>query len=153
MGQAASASRYEPTFRSTGSETPAPASSLNSVLVECRADSSQGPGHTLQNDHITNHQTKHTAAKSAPTALPETSTESPLQALLALAGDAGPVHHNLPLLHAGSTTCAKQTWASQQARVVAFVHLRLLRSAPARVFPHLVHSVRPWNSRTSSEKA
>ena len=53
MRQAAPASRSEPTFRS--SETPAmfhdmfvacAASSLNSVLAECRADFGQGLGHT-----------------------------------------------------------------------------------------------------------
>jgi hypothetical protein len=53
MGQATPASRCEPTFRS--SETPA-------LLVpkqrhaQCRAGSGQGPGHTLQNVHTTNHQ-------------------------------------------------------------------------------------------------
>jgi hypothetical protein len=58
MGQATPASRREPTFIS--SETPA-------LLVpkqrhaECRADLGQGPGHTLQNVHTTNHQSPTTS--------------------------------------------------------------------------------------------
>ena len=53
MGQATPASRCEPTFRLV--------SRLRCFVpkqrhAECRADLNQGPGHTLQNVHTTNHQ-------------------------------------------------------------------------------------------------